>query len=132
MPVFIEEPLITGPAPAVAVVIWNSTWNLGPFGMRMLPLNFNSKETWSTQGQMYSAEGICPFCGAGCFCFKPVIPEWPYYNIKQPKKNQEGLKKSLVHRPMSQRRSEPALSNADIRPMTEIKLGARNLREKNS
>jgi hypothetical protein len=46
----------------VAVAIWNLTWDLGPFGIQtlpltwMYPLNLNLKETWSTQGQMYSVE----------------------------------------------------------------------------
>jgi hypothetical protein len=42
----------------VAVAIWNLTWNLSPFGMRMIPLDFNSEETYSAQGHIYSVEGI--------------------------------------------------------------------------
>ncbi|KAJ7854481.1 hypothetical protein B0H13DRAFT_2578936 [Mycena leptocephala] len=53
-----------------------------------------------------------------------LISEWPYYKIDPPaacahahatlSSNQEGLKQSLVHRPMSQRRSEHGLSNVGV------------------
>ncbi|KAJ7818868.1 hypothetical protein B0H13DRAFT_2454231 [Mycena leptocephala] len=142
MPVFTEEPLtctrgmdlssirfLKPVAPIICfgqqgtMATWNLTWNLGPFGMRMLPLiwmyplNYNSKETRSTQGQI-------PFRGAGCFCFKPLILEWPYYKIDRQrhartlmlrfqatKKEPRRIEKSLVHHPMSRRRSERALSD---------------------
>ncbi|KAJ7885638.1 hypothetical protein B0H13DRAFT_1889496 [Mycena leptocephala] len=79
----------------VAVAIWNLTGNLGPFNL---------------------VNAVINICGAGCFGFKPLIPEWSYYKIDPPaacgharatlSSNKEGLQKSLVHRPMSQTRSE--------------------------
>ncbi|KAJ7842485.1 hypothetical protein B0H13DRAFT_1909793 [Mycena leptocephala] len=124
MPVFTEEPLtctrdmdlspiryLKPVAPIlcfgqqVAVAIWKLTWNIGPFVQKKPGQRRDKCIAWK-------GCGIIALRGSRNIQ-SPLIPEWLYYKIdlpaacvhafKQPKKNEEELKKSRVHRPMSRR-----------------------------